>query len=115
MAYQVGSACYPSAIAAAQAVASSQIGSIVNHESGAYVVGINSVTGTAINYSLNPVAGGSSFSVNASFAPQPCNLLTWEDGLSVGWMIGAVWIATYAVIFMARAFRGETGGDYGNA
>jgi hypothetical protein len=115
MAYQVGAACYPSATAAAQAVASSQVGSIVNHDSGAYVVGINSVSDTAINYSLNPVGGGSAIALNAPFAAQPCNLLTWEDGLSIGWMIGTVWIATYAVIFMTRAFRGETGGDYGNA
>lgn len=114
MNYQVNQACYPSALSAAQAVASSQIGSIVQHGSSAYVVDVSAVTGSVITYSFLPVGGGTSISVASPYTAQECQLLDLADGLQLGWMVVGAWLAAYGVMFMARALRGETGGSYGN-
>lgn len=115
MAFQVGAACYPTEVAAAEAAASSQVGSIVNHSAAAYVVGVSNVTATAITYQFEPVGGGSPIALVSPFQPQPCNLLTLEDGLLMGWLMVGVWVGVYAVMHIARVLRGETGDSYGNA
>lgn len=115
MSFQVGSACYDTALQAAQAEASSQVGAVVEHGSAAYVVDVSGVSGTSITYSLYPVAGGVAVTSAVPYSAQPCNLLTGSDGLAMSWAVVGVWIAVYAVMFIARALRGDTGGDYGNA
>lgn len=115
MAYQVGFICYPTTLAAAQAAASASVGSVVNHGGAAYVVGVDSVTVTTINYSFEPVAGGSPISLSVPFDAQPCNLLTMDDGIHIAWLLIAAWASTYAVMHIAKALRGETGGGYGDA
>lgn len=42
-------------------------------------------------------------------------VLTVEDGVHVGWLIGSAFLAVFAIKFLSRAFRGETGGDYGQS
>jgi hypothetical protein len=115
MAFQVGSACYPTEVAAAQAAASSQVGSIVNHSAAAYVVGVSNVTASSITYQFDPVGGGAPITLVSPYQPQPCNLLTLEDGVELGWLMVAVWVGVYAVMHIARVLRGETGDNYGNA
>jgi len=115
MSYQVGSACYATAQAAAQVSASAQVGVIVQHGASAYVIDAASVSGASITYAFTPVGGGTALTVVAPYTAQPCNLLGAEDALQFGWGIVAAWLAVFAVMFIARALRGETEGSYGNA
>ena len=113
--YQVHQACYPTAAAAAQVSASAQIGSVVQHGASAYIVNVSAVDDVSITYALAPVTGGAALVVVSSYSAQPCNLLTMQDGLQLGWLVGAAWIAAFALLFITRAFRGETNENYGNS
>ena len=115
MAYQVGSACYDTAQAAAQAVASGHVGTLVAHSGAAYSVSVAGISESSISYTLSPVAGGAAITHVAPFMAQPCNLLQASDGIALGWLVAAAWIGTYALLFLSRSLRGETGGNYGNA
>jgi len=112
--FQVGSACYPTAEAAAKAAASAQIGTLVPHGSSSYVVNASSADGTSITYVLAPVAGGTAITVVAPYTAQPCGLLDLQDGLQIGWMVAAVWLLTKAVLVVKDAITGW-GDQHGNA
>lgn len=115
MAYQVGSACYPTAVAAAQVSASSQIGAVVTHGSTSYVINATAADDTSITYVLAPVGGGTAITVVSPYDAQPCALMDYQDGLAMAWLVVAAWASAYALLFITRALRGETGSDYGNA
>lgn len=112
MAFQVGSACYGTALEAAQVAASSQIGSLVG--GAPYSVSVSSVTADAITFVLSPIGGGAAITHVAPFAAQPCNMLQLADGVQMGWLVAGAWIGAFALLFIAKALRGETGNDYGN-
>lgn len=111
--YQVGTACYSTPTAALQAIASTQTGAVVQQGSTLYAT-VATGTATGIDYVFHPLAGGPTFAQSVAITPEPCGLLTAEDGLQIGWMVAACWIAVYAVLFIARALRGETESNYGN-
>ncbi len=112
--YQVGTACYSTATAANQATASSQTGAVVQ-QGGTLYVSVATGTATGIDYALHPLGGGPILGQSIAITPEPCGLLTSSDALQMGWMIAAVWVAAYSVVFLARIVRGETGPDtYGN-
>ncbi len=115
MSYQVDSACYSTAIAAAQVSAAKSQGSIVQAGGESYMVSVSAVTSSSITYAFTPVASGSAFTVATAYSAQPCNMLGASDGMAMAWAIAAAWIGVYSIMFIARALRGETGGDYGNA
>lgn len=102
MAFQVGSACYDTAPAAVSAIASAQVGTVVVHGGAAYVIDASSSTGASITYSLQPVAGGAPISYTAAVTPQPCGLMDWQDGLTLGWGVAAAWIATAVVLHLRK-------------
>lgn len=103
MGYQVGTACYGDAASAVSAIASGQVGALVQHGGAAYVVDATAVTGSSITYSLNPVDSGTALVVVAPVTAQPCGLLEWQDGLVIGWAVAGAWLATAAVLFLKRA------------
>lgn len=103
MAYQVGATCYSSAQQALSAIASSQVGGVVMHGGAAYVVDVAGITAASITYRLTPVAGGGSLQSLVQVTPQPCGLLQWQDGLTLGWGVAAAWIVTAAVMHLRRA------------
>lgn len=105
MAYQVGSACYETAAGAAAAAASGQVGSVVTHGSSAYVVDVSSVGEASITYVFAPIDGSAAMTMVAPFAPQPCGLLGWSDGLAIGWGVGGAWILAFCLLTLTRAFR----------
>ncbi len=107
MAFQVGSACYATEAGAAAAAASAEVGSVVTHGSTAYVVDVSSVSDTSITYVFTPVGGGTAATLVAPFSAQPCGLLTWSDGLTMGWGIGTAWILAYAILALTKAFRSD--------
>jgi len=105
MAFQVGSACYETASGAAAAAASSQVGSVVAHGSSAYVVDVSAVSDASITYVFSPLDGAAAMTLVAPFTAQPCGLLTWSDGLAVGWGVGGAWILAFCLLALTRAFR----------
>jgi hypothetical protein len=113
MPFQVGPTCYPSEASAATAQASAMGGAVVQHGSAAYVVEVGAVTATSITYVFNPVGGGAALTLATPYNAQACQMLDWSDGLELGWAVAAVWIATTALLFIARALRGEP--EHGNA
>ena len=110
MGFQVGTACYSTAQQAAQAAASSQIGAVVSHGGTAHAVELLGIGEGAITYGLRPVGGGAPLQLTSAYVAQPCNLLQVEDGLSMVWMVGGVWIAVYGLVFLAKTIFqvGET-------
>lgn len=102
MAYQVGSTCYGSAASALSAAASENTGAVVTHGGAAYVVGVQSVTGSSITYQLSPVGGGTPITSVANMTPQPCGLLTAADANLIGWGIAAAWIAVAAIMALRK-------------
>ena len=111
--FQVGSACYDSAATANSAIASAQSGAVVSHSGTARIVTVSAVDGASITYTFTGL-DGSVIVQTVQHVPQPCGLLTASDGLQIAWLIAGAWIATFAVMFIARALRGETESNYGN-
>lgn len=103
MAYQVGSLCYGSDIAATQAIASGEVGKVVEAGSVVYVVDAEATAAGSITYTLNPVGGGTAVVSVHSVELQPCGLLDWEDALTIGWAIATAWIVTSAVLQLRKA------------
>lgn len=106
MSYQVGSACYSTATQAAQAAASAQVGAVTSHTSTSYVINAASVDDTSITYTLTPVSGGAPLTVVAPYTAQPCALLTFQDGMQMGWLVAAAWLATFAIVTLRNAVTG---------
>lgn len=113
MSFQVGSVCYPTAEQAAQASASSQIGSFAQQGNASFVINAATSDAASITYLLTPVAGGTGITIVSPYTPQPCGMLTFQDGLEMGWMVAAVWLVTYGVLMMKDAVRGW-GDQHGN-
>lgn len=111
--FQVGSACYASAAAANSATASAQSGVVVSQSGTVRIVTVSAVDDSSITYTFTGL-DGSAVSQTVQHLPQPCGLLTAADGLQIGWLVAGSWLAVYAVMFIARALRGETESNYGN-
>jgi hypothetical protein len=107
MAFQVGSFCYGDAAQAVSAIASAQVGTVVQHGGAAYVVDAASSDASSITYSFSPLGGGSALTLVAPVTPQPCGLLDWQDGLALGWSIAGVWIAVAAVMVLRKGAHSE--------
>lgn len=107
MAWQVGSVCYSTEVAAASAAASMAGGAVVQHGSSAMVVGVEEVSASSITYRFSPIDGGTATVVVTAYAPQPCGLLVWSDGLQLGWLVAGVWLAVLGLQFLARGLMGE--------
>lgn len=111
MAFQVGTACYPTATAAAQATAAAVVPTAFEN----VVISVAAVTDSTITYLYTPVGNAaiSPYTVVQPILLQPCNQLSAEDALYVGWVIAGAWLAIYGIQILARMFRGETGDNYG--
>lgn len=105
MSFQVGSACYPSELAAAAASASSMVGAVVSHAGSAYTVDVSGVTASSVSYTFTPISGGVALVLVAPYTPQPCGLMGAADAVQMGWLVGAAWIAVYCVKFIAGVVR----------
>lgn len=103
MAYQVGATCYGSATDALSAIASAQVGGVVVQGGAAYVVGVDAIASNSITYRLTPIAGGTTYQNIVQLTPQPCGLLQWQDGLTLGWLVATAWIVTAAVMHLRKA------------
>lgn len=118
MSYQSGDACFPTALAANTASAARMQGSIKQIGTAQYVVDVSAVTDSTISYAFRDVATSSTISSTETVNPVPCQLLSMEDAVEVGWQIALSWFVTYGVVFLIRVIRDEMRGshdDYGNA
>jgi len=95
--WQVGPACYGTKTAALQATASAQSGAVVQQGGGAYVVTVSAVADNGIEYTLTPLAGGASSTVQVLQDPMPCNLLTASDVGPVAWGIFGGWMIIFVI------------------
>lgn len=113
MSWQVGSACYGSPLAANQAAASSQVGAVVSHGGSLYVTSVASVDANGVTYSFSPLTGGNPVLMTVALSPQPCGLMSVDDGVQLGALVSLALISTWAVMFIARAIREvENGSDH---
>lgn len=117
MAYaQVGDTCYPSELSANQAIASSQVGKLVQVGTASYVVDATSITATNITYTLRNVASTATIVKTSAVTPIPCQAMNALDAGALAWKIAAVWIAVYAIMFITRSLRGtDQESTYGTA
>lgn len=117
MAYtQVGDTCYPSELAANQAIASGEIGRITQVGTESYVVDSSTQTATGITYVLRNVNSTAVITKTFVVTPVPCQALTAADAGSMAWMIVAAWVGVFALLFITRALRGQPNEDtYGTA
>ena len=100
---QVGSTCYSSDAAAVAAIASGEVGKVVPSGSVVYVVDAAPASDSSITYTLNPVGGGTPITSTVPVVIQPCQMLDWSDGLTLGWGVAGVWLAVFALLIMRKA------------
>lgn len=103
MQYQYGSNCFASAAGANAALAYDKSGQITSSS----VSGVGAVTDSTyevLQYSSN---GQLIATVVVPSVPPACSLLSGADGVSLGWMVGGVWLAVYAVRWLARQVESE--------
>lgn len=84
-------------------MAAREVGKVVEAGSVVYVVDAQVSAAGSITYTLNPVGGGTAVVSSVAVELQPCGLLDWQDGLTLGWGIATAWIVTYAVLHLRKA------------
>lgn len=120
MAYQVDQACYETTVQAAEASVSKFNGMLMESGSSIYAMDVTAISQVSaglanITWAGKNINNGATMSRVVSYHAQPCNLMTSSDALAMGWLVVAAWAAVYGVMFLTRALKGESGGDYGNA
>jgi hypothetical protein len=108
MAFQSGDACYDTALAANQAAAAREIGSIKTIGTAQYVVDVTGVTATSISYTFRNVSSTATVVTTETVTPITCVGMTHADAWSLAWPIAAAWLSVYAVTNLARYLRGES-------
>jgi len=103
MGYQSGGQCYGTV---AEATAARYASAPVYVGAGTLSVLEPSGAGWVLNvYAGSPLVLASSSVVPAATFESCSPGQAFEDGALVGWAIGAVWLAVYAVKYLATAFR----------
>lgn len=116
MSWQVGNYCVETELQAAQATAAANNGVMFSTSAGVVEVMVGNVTETSIQYILRNVSANSQVNRTVIFSAQECQLLTVTDGIQMGWLVGAVWLAAFCLMFLTRALRGdERESSYGNS
>lgn len=104
MQYQYGSNCFASAAAANASLAFDKSGQITSSTVSAVGV-ITDTTYEVLQYSTS---GQLVASAVVPSLPPACSLLTGSDGVSLGWMIGGVWLAVFAVSWLSKHLKHDT-------
>jgi len=103
--FQVGGVCYSSPLAAVQAMAAGQVGSIRQLGSSAYVVDSTAQTDSSITYVLRELGGPGLVTSTQTVNPLPCGLLDTADGLIIAWGIATAWLVTHGILFLRRGLH----------
>lgn len=105
--FQVGSACYQTALAANQVIASAQNGVVTTIGTKTYVVTPTTITDSAITYVYRHSTGTGDLTQTFQSIPAQCALLTAPDAMKIAWLIAAAWIAIYAVTYIIRIINAQ--------
>jgi len=103
--YQVGSVCYSTPLAAVQAMAAKEVGSVVQIGTATYVVNSTGQTASSITYVLQNVSSAAVVTTTETVTPLPCGLLDTADGLLISWGIAACWLAVAGILFIRRGLH----------
>lgn len=106
MSFQHGGQCFGTQAEAWASLAAASAGSVIPAGSAIYVLDVDSVSASGIDFVLRDMLSSGTVSYTATPAMQPCSLLDWEDGLELGWGVGSIWLLAAMVLFLARAKRG---------
>lgn len=101
-AFQVGTTCYPSGLAAAYAAASSQTGQVVQLGRSLYVVDLQAASENSITYRLQSLDRTGSILKTVPYTAIPCGLLDTADAVVLGGAVVVAWIATAAINILRR-------------
>ncbi len=111
MGFQVGSACYETAEAAAAASASAVGGTLHQVGQHLYAVQVASVGADRITYTLHGISSSGTTTVAVPYTAQPCGLLSAADGVALGWQVASVWVVAWSAMLIARAMWAAYGND----
>lgn len=106
MSYQVLTSCYATALAAAQASASSQVGAVVSLGASLYVVDVQAVSDTSITYNLHSLDTTATVVKTVPYTPMPCGLLDTADALFLSGSIATAWIIAAAINHLRQGVHG---------
>lgn len=116
--YQHGAACFASKSSANSAAAANEVGKIIQTPSGPAVVDLIELSDNSITYAIRDLTTSQSTIATVSVNPPECQLMSLDDGLSIGWQIAAVWAAAFALKFLAKyiwfEMNSNDGSNYGN-
>lgn len=116
--YQHGAACFPSKSSANSAAAANEVGKIIQTANGPAVVDLIELSDNSITYAIRDLTTSQSTISTVTVNPPECQLMSLDDGLSIGWQIAAVWAAAFALKFLAKYIWLEMttndGSNYGN-
>lgn len=108
MSYQVAATCYATPELALRAIAAQQVGTVVQHGGGAWVLSTATPAGGVVEYTLQPFAGGAPVTLMQPIDLQPCALLDWQDATQMGGQILAVWVTILAIVLLRRAVSDDS-------
>lgn len=78
-----------------------------NSVGGPTVSGVGIVTDSSIEIVQYTGPSIRSSSVVIPSAPPDCKLLDTSDGVALGWLVGGVWLAVYAVRWLSKQIETE--------
>lgn len=111
MGYQVGEHCYATKLQAAHVQRWS-----LGHDSSVVINGQPHLVqyaltdGETLGYTVYDMSTQTQIvSSTLIYDPPVCEVLGIADGLQIGWMVAGVWLAAFAVLFIAKALRGDSG------
>lgn len=101
--YQVDQACYPTLQTAIEAICAKTTGQFTMVGTNPYRVDTTFSAPSSITYQGSQLNGTGTFTRTHAITPEPCNVLTTEDGVQLAWLVVAVWVAAFAIIVLRKA------------
>lgn len=103
MPYQYEGVCYPDSLSTLSVIAARLSGGIVNVSGTPYVLDVTPAAG-GLNYAGTrlDIPGGIVYTKYVPVTLQNCQLLSASDGLTMSWLVVAVWAVVFAVLMMRR-------------
>lgn len=104
--WQVGSVCYQSPALANAVTASTVRGSIVDYGGVPHIVDVAVIGDTGVEYTLQPIGGGTPIVQQLVMDPLPCGLLTISDVQPLAWAVLAGWVGIFMIKQLWAAAHG---------
>jgi hypothetical protein len=115
MPFEQNGQCFATALEAANHAATGHLNDFVAIGSSTYSVNVTGVTATQINYQLRALNSTAVINSVSPYTARPCGLYNWQDGVTLGWGVGLVFLAVFGLMFLTRGLRHPESSSYGNA